>query len=90
MVLIINNTPSPEIWGRYNTQKDMNLNFPTKRINPLIDYFLSHAISKNVPNSMKLGNYDSDYDDEDGSYDPDEDLDMMFDDEEFEEMHEAY
>ncbi|MCQ2172738.1 MAG: hypothetical protein MJZ17_08330 [Bacteroidales bacterium] len=68
----------------------MNMNFPTRRSNPLIDSFLSHAIYHEEPNSMKMGNYDSDDDDEDSSYDPEEDLDMMFDDEDLEEMHEAY
>ena len=58
----------------------MNFDFPTRRTNPLIEHFLSHAISKSVPNSMKLGNYDSD--DDDSSYDPEEDLEMMFDEEE--------
>lgn len=32
-----------------------------------------------------MGNYDSDDDD----YDPDEDLRMMFDDEDYDEMHEG-
>ena len=70
----------------------MNFNFPTKRTNPLIDYFLSHAINQRKPNSMKLGNYDSDDedDDENNSYDPEENLEMMFDEEDLEEMHEDY
>lgn len=72
----------------------MNLHFPTstRRTNPLIEYFRTHAINQDNPNSMKMGNYDSDYDDDDenSSYDPEEDLEMMFDDEELEEMHESY
>ena len=68
----------------------MNINSPTQRTNRLIDYFLSHAINQRKPNSMKLGNYDSDDDDENSSYDPEEDLEMMFDEEDLEEMHEAY
>lgn len=68
----------------------MNFNFSTRRTNPIIDYVRKHAIYNENPNSMKLGNYDSDDDDEDSSYDPKEDLEMMFDDEELEEMHEAY
>lgn len=68
----------------------MNFDFPTRRTNPLIEHFLSHAIHHNAPNSMKLGNYDSDENDADSSYDPEEDLEMMFDEEDLEEMHEAY
>ena len=36
-----------------------------------------------------MGNYDEDYDDETGEYDWDEDLEMMFDEEELEEMYEG-
>ncbi|MBQ0025707.1 MAG: hypothetical protein KBT00_08370 [Bacteroidales bacterium] len=70
----------------------MNINFPTRRTNPLIEHFRTHAINQHKPDSMKLGNYDSDYDDDDenSSYDPEEDLEMMFDDEDLEEMHESY
>lgn len=44
-------------------------------------------------NAMKMfGNYDTEDDDEEDNddYDPDEDLHMMFDDEEYDEMHESY
>lgn len=70
----------------------MNLNFSTRRTNPITDYFLSLTINYNESNTMKLGNYDSDYDDDDddSSYDPDEDLDMMFDDEDLDEINEIY
>lgn len=34
-----------------------------------------------------MGNYDSDYDDENGEYDPEEDIDMMFDEEDKEELY---
>ena len=47
----------------YKNEKNMNFDFPTRRTNPLIEHFLSHAIHHNAPNSMKLGNYDSDDDD---------------------------
>ena len=36
-----------------------------------------------------MGNYDEDYDDETSEYDPEEDLEMMFDDEDLEEMYEG-
>ena len=80
--------------GTVKKQNDMIFNFPTptRRTNPLIEYFRTHAINQHNPDSMKMGNYDSDYDDDDenSSYDPEEDLEMMFDDEELEEMHESY
>jgi|GEM_PF-4315327 len=34
-----------------------------------------------------MGNYDSDYDEEHGEYDPKEDIDMMFDEEDKEELY---
>ena len=36
-----------------------------------------------------MGNYDEDYDDETGEYDWDEDLEMMFDEEDLEEIYEG-
>ena len=36
-----------------------------------------------------MGNYDEDYDDEHGEYDSDEDLQMMFDEEDLAEMYEG-
>lgn len=58
---------------------------PSKTGNPLIDYFNRHAFKSK--SELSLGNYDSD-DDENSDYDPDEDLRMMYDDEEYQEMHE--
>lgn len=44
-----------------------------------------------IPNISKYfcGNYDSDESDECDDYDPDEDLRMMFDEEDYDEMHES-
>lgn len=34
-----------------------------------------------------MGNYDEDYDDENGTYNPEEDLEMMYDEEDLAEMY---
>lgn len=52
--------------------------------------FMAALIGRNPVTKMSLGNYDVDDDDDESDYDPDEDLHMMFDDEEYEEMHENY
>lgn len=60
--------------------------FAGRSTNPIIDYVLTHAnFSARNKSGYSMGNYDSDDDD----YDPDEDLRMMFDDEDYDEMHEG-
>ena len=47
---------------------------------------ITHYFTKN---QLFMGNYDDDYDDETSEYDADEDLEMMFDEEDLEEMYEG-
>lgn len=53
------------------------------------DPFMASIFGRTSSGRMSLGNYDGD-DDEESDYDPDEDLRMIYDDEEYEEIHESY
>lgn len=54
-----------------------------------INSFMAYLIGQTDSGSLSLGNYDGE-DDEESDYDPDEDLRMIYDDEEYEEIHESY
>lgn len=53
---------------------------------PATTGYYNNTLCMNRLTPMSMGNYDSDDDEE--YYDPDEDLEMMFDEDDYAEMHE--